>query len=127
MPEIQYAANTATTGVRVVTWEHVTQDDTCQAVACPQYDDKSIQVHGAFGKGGKVVIEGTNEVLGAENFVPLHDARGGTHTLSFVSADLRPILGNCYRIRPRVWGGSGVDLTIVLLVATPTSYSNADL
>ena len=127
MAIISYTIQNILPGVRIATWSSVTQADTCRPVVCPQYSDKSFQVYGSFGSGGEVVLEGTNEVTSPSNYATLRDPRGGANTIDSFSAGMSQVLENCYQVRPRVSAGTGVNLTIVLLMSTPTAYSNAEV
>lgn len=74
--------------------------------------DRTVQVSGAFGVGGAVLIEGS---LDGSNWFPLHDPQGVA--LSFTAAGLKAILEHVLMARPRVTGGDGTtSITTIINV-----------
>ena len=80
-----------------------TTADTGSAVSFSIFSDRSAQVHGTFGVGGEITIEGSKD--GGTTFVPLTDPQG--NSLRFTTAGIKAVTEICEFIRPRVTGGDG--------------------
>lgn len=94
-------------------WSHMANADDGEALQTPGLSDKSIQIYGTFGPGGKLLIEGANE-FDSPTYAPLSDPQG--NTLEFSAAGIKQILENPLLIRPRVTDGDGTtDLTVVII------------
>lgn len=98
------------------TWSALANGDDGTALSAATLSDKSVQVTGTFGVGGTIIIEGSND--GGTTWATLNDSRGETTgALSFTGADLRTILENVERIRPRVTAGDGTTSLNVYVVS----------
>ena len=77
------------------------------------FPDRSVQLFGTFG-GGTVVIEATNEAAPAPGtWQTLTDPTGVP--LSFTAANLKQVVEIHRHLRPRVVGGAGVAVTVILV------------
>lgn len=98
-----------------ITWAHVTEADDCAAFGAAnganlaEYDDRSVQVSGAFG-GGSIALHGSND---GENFAILSDPTGVA--LSISAEKIRGVLEYVHAVKPVRTGGSSMDVTITLL------------
>ena len=104
--------------IDLIRWTGLTKttDDTGAPLTLGQYADRSVQARGTFGSGGKVIMEGSND-LKAETptYAPLVDPNG--NAIEFSAAGIEQILECSYLIRPRVTAGDGTtDLTVTLMV-----------
>ncbi len=112
----------AASGVVIVEWVGLEDPaDVGEAVALPQYSDKTVQVTGDFGTVGVVQIEGSIEAPteASPTYVTLVDPQGTALSIATADDKLRTILDNCVFIRPRISAGSGtVNLTVRLLAVT---------
>ncbi len=96
----------------VVSWPNLKADSVGARHELPAFNDRSIQVEGTWGIGGKLVIEGSNTDNG---YSVLNDEHGVD--LEFSGDGLRSISEAVRFIRPRVIGGDGTtNLTATLLV-----------
>ncbi len=93
---------------RLYTWVLATGDDGAPIEAV-EFADRSVQVAGTFG-GASVVIEGSND---SAAYGTLTDPQG--NDLAIVGAKVEMITEVTRLIRPRVQGGSGVNVTVSLL------------
>lgn len=100
--------------VTVATWSGLlaASNDVGQALELASLADRAVQVQGAVGTGGVVVIEGS---LDGTNYVTLTDPQGDA--LSFDAIDqLRAIMEAVAYIRPRVTAGDGsTNFTVSIL------------
>lgn len=107
-----------------VQWTGLLNGDDGAPYVCPQYADKSVQVHGTFGAGGTILLEGTNQqaytpdrVALAPTYLQLTDPQG--NNLSFTAAKIEQVLENLNAIRPRVSAGDGTtSLTCTCIIST---------
>jgi len=76
------------------------------------YSDRSVQVHGTFGAGGNVQIQGSNE---GSNFYFLNDPQG--NALDFGSAKIEQVLEQTLFIKPVVTAGDGTTNLTVTMIA----------
>jgi hypothetical protein len=72
--------------------------------------DRSVQVEGTFG-GSTCQVQGSND---GTNFHTLHDPLG--NILNYTSAGLNQILEVADQMAPTIVGGSGISLTITMLI-----------
>jgi hypothetical protein len=93
--------------ILVASWE-LTNADTGDAVALPDWADKSIQVAGTFG-GATVTIEGSNDGV---NFATLRDPSGAF--LTFTSAQIKQVLEMTLYLRASSSGGTGTDVIVTM-------------
>ncbi len=107
-------------GVKVVEWLNVSEDDTCKPITLANYVDKTIQVSGDWGVGGVCIIEGA--IDSAEETSPtyetLADPQGNNIAIAVADKKIETVLENTVFLRPRVTG-SAVLLNIRLVAATP--------
>jgi hypothetical protein len=101
------AANS--TEIRTSTWT-LSAGETGDAVAMPGHADRSVQVFGTFG-GATVIFEGSNEAS-PTTYATLNDPFGTA--LSKTLAGLFGIAEMVRYFRPRVSGGSGTSVTVIL-------------
>jgi hypothetical protein len=94
-------------------WSSLQLNDDGAALELPGLADKTVQVYGTFGGGGKVILEGACDPT-IITWVPIHDPQG--NALEFISAGIEQILENPLKIRPRVTAGDGTtSLTVVII------------
>ena len=116
----EYTVENLIGGIKVVTWTGLLNGDVGKPFVSPQFADKCVQTEGDFGVGGACEIEGTNYTTPG-NYRTLNDPQG--NPLSVLTPKVEQILENPYQLRPRVSSGDGTtDLTVKLLVSTPTAY-----
>lgn len=118
MAVIDYTINNVDSNVRIVTWTPMANSDTGTPYVAPQFSDASVQVHipsgGAFGAGGNVRIQGTNESSAPENWATLNDPQG--NALDFTMARIEAILEHVYQYRPNITAGDGTtSLTVRIM------------
>ena len=99
-----------------IKWETMTETDNVGSkTSIPGAADRSIHVLGTIG-GATVLIEGSNVLSPSADtdWWTLHDENGDL--LSFTSADDgHGISENSLHIRPRITGGAGTDVDVILL------------
>lgn len=110
MASIGYSveAHNCTEGTVVYSWSPLTEADTAVEVVIHGATLLSIQIEGTFGVGGSVGLEGSNSVSGA--FSPY------TTLSSFSAPGISPVEETSLRVRPTILAGTGVSVTIYLLV-----------
>lgn len=95
--------------VIIASWTMAT-GDTAAFLEVPSFGDHSVQVAGTFG-GATVNIEGSND---GTNFVTMTDPQGTA--LAFSAAGLKQAMELVRYIRPAVVGGSGVSITVTMVM-----------
>lgn len=97
-----------------VIWETLTEtNNDGDAFTDPQRSDRSVEVVGTFG-GTSVAIEGSNVLSpGASDWVAVHDPAGTA--IAFTSAGCAHIVENMLHYRPKLTGGTSVDVDVHLL------------
>lgn len=96
----------------VATWANMQNGDEGQAIELANFADRSVQVVGTFGAGGKVRIEGSNN---GTDYAPLTDPQG--NDLDLTSAKIESVSEVVRWIRPRVIAGDGTtSLTVIMLL-----------
>jgi hypothetical protein len=96
----------------VVGWAALANGDAGEAIPFSQYTDKSVQVIGAFGAGGVLRFEGSNN---GTDWAPLTDPQG--NPLDFSSAKIEMVSEATAWVRPRVTAGDGTtSLTVLVLL-----------
>ncbi len=98
-------------------WVGLTESDTAEHVGVPQRADKTVQVSGNFGSGGDVQVQGSIDPAAAV-WGQLSDPQG--NAISFLAAnsgDAETILQNVFFIRPTVAAGTGVSVTVRILMS----------
>lgn len=100
----------------VVTWTTLANGDDGQPIELANFADRSVQVVGTFGTGGKVRIEGS---LDGTNYSPLTDPQG--NDLDITASKIEAISEVVRWIRPRVIAGDGTtSLNITMLLKGPS-------
>jgi len=97
---------TKNTRAFVTRWLGIVANDSGEAVEFSQYTDRSVQVSGAFGAGGTVIIEGSND--GGTTWATLTDPQG--NPLTITSPKIELVSEAVAQVRPRVAGGDGTTL-----------------
>ena len=92
------------------TWADLADGDEGEAVQYGSFSDRSVQFVGTFG-GGTVMFEGSNDGV---NYATLSDPQG--NPLSKTSAGIEAVLEATRYVRPRVSGGAGGAITVILFV-----------
>ena len=96
----------------VATWPNMQNGDDGQPIELANFADRSVQVTGTFGAGGKVRIEGS---LDGASYAPLTDPQG--NDLDLTTAKLEAVSEVVRWIRPRVIAGDGTtSLTVTMLL-----------
>ena len=96
----------------VATWAGMQNGDDGQPIELANFADRSVQVVGTFGAGGKVRIEGS---LNGTDYAPLTDPQG--NDLDITTAKIEAITEVARWIRPRVIAGDGTtSLTVTMLL-----------
>lgn len=96
----------------VATWAAMQNGETGSEIELANFADRSVQVSGAFGVGGVVRIEGSNDGV---NYAPLTDPQG--NALDFITAKIEAVSEVVRYVRPRVTAGDGsTSLTITMLL-----------
>lgn len=119
MATINGTGKWVTKRVHKMTWANLANSDVGSSLVAPNLSDKSIQVLGTFGVGGTLVIEGSND--GGTTWHTLNDSKGEGNDLSFTVADIRTILENPERIRPKVTTGDGTTSLTCIVVSKSTA------
>lgn len=98
----------------IITWENMANGDVGEPVQFAGAPDRSAHVHGTFGAGGSVSLQGSNEPI-PSNYATLNDPFGNAATLT--AAGIKAIGELVRYIRPSVTAGDGTtSLTVRLLV-----------
>lgn len=117
MAVISYSVSTPASGVIVVKWETVTENDTCQPYLMPPgYKDKTFMATGTWG-GGSIGLRGSinPDETTVANFEPLDDHTGTV--IGPTADDILVIAQNCLRYAPGTPTGTGVDLDVWMMGA----------
>lgn len=113
MATVNYSVERITTEkdpAHVVSWVGLATGDDGTRLEMPGSADRTAQVGGTFG-GATCVIEGSNDGV---NYLVLTDPQG--NNLSFTSAKIETVTEITRYIRPRVTGGSGVNINVHILL-----------
>lgn len=96
-------------------WPNMAEGDVGQPLVAPHFNDKTVRAGGAFG-GGAVILEGSliPDSEADADFDQLKDPHD--NPISFSLADCETVLQNVYLLRPKVVGGSTVDVDVYLLM-----------
>src|SRR5262245_27270560 len=101
-------------GVYVTTWTGMKSTASAgSALLAPNLPDKTVSVYGAFATGCTITIEGSNSATGT--YFTLNDSRGEGNALTFATGDVKQLLENPLRVRPRVTAngtGAATSLTV---------------
>ena len=99
----------------IIVYEWVlTDNDTATFVEAPHRSDKTIQVSGDFGTSGDIRAEGSIDP-DCIVFWELDDPQG--NNIAITAADGKTILENVVYIRPKVAAGTGVNVTVRILMS----------
>jgi len=104
-------------GTKVIQWTGLLNGDTGEPYEFSgRYADKSVQVSGTFGTGGKCVVEGSNFVS-SPVWATLNDAQGSA--LEIIAAKIKQVLENTNQIRPNITAGDGTtSLTVTMCISS---------
>lgn len=95
----------------VFTWTGLDSDDSGIPITIVDYTDQTMTVHGTFGAGGSVTMQGSND---ATNWFTLTDPQG--NALTKTAAAIEMVVEAPLWIRPLVTAGDGTtSLTVTLL------------
>lgn len=97
-------------------WETMTETNNVgSGVSIPGASDVSIQVVGTIG-GATLLIEGSNVLKPSADadWVTLHDENGDLLSFTVVNVG-HAISENMLHVRPRLTGGSGTDVDVLML------------
>jgi hypothetical protein len=98
----------------VVKWTGLLNTDTGKPYVMPYFSEKTVQVEGTFGTGGKCAIQGSL-MISTPTFQTLNDPQG--NVLEIAAAKIEALLENSYQIRPNIIAGDGAtSLTCYLLL-----------
>lgn len=101
-------------GYRIYMWEGLGNGDTGTPLHLGGWADRSVQVVGTFGSGGKCVMEGSL-MLASPTFATLEDA--GNVALEVTAAKIDHIQPLTVWIRPNITAGDGTtDLDVYIMV-----------
>ena len=104
----QLTGNTIST---LFVWSGLANGDDGEAITFSNYADRSVQVTGAFGVGGKVAIQGSNDGVNWNTLTGLT-----SHDLEFSTSGISMISEISQYIRPVVTAGDGTtNVTITIL------------
>jgi len=79
------------------------------------YPDKSVHAFGTWGAGGSLKLQGSNEVVAAPtNWYNLTDPQA--NEIALVADKIEQVLENANQVRPYLSAGTGVTLTVILLL-----------
>lgn len=99
---------------RLYLWENLVNGDTGQPLEFGGWADRSVQVVGTFGSGGKCVIQGSL-MLASPTYATLTDA--GSVDLEITAASIEQILPMAIWLRPSITAGDGTtDLDVYIMV-----------
>lgn len=98
----------------IVVWSLANGDTGAPYGDTPGQADRSVQVHGTFGVGGSVTLEGSNDNV---NWFTLHDLQN--NNVTFTAAGLKQIQEVALYVRPNCTAGDGTtSLTVTLLTTS---------
>lgn len=100
-------------GTAVFRWADLANGDAGLALAGGRLADRTVQVFGTFGSGGKAFIEGSND---GEHWATLTDPQG--NALELTASKVEAISEAVQYLRPRVTGDGSTSLTILLFART---------
>lgn len=112
MAEIKGTVTYPVRGQIQITWSGLQSGDWGSWEGAPSYPDKTVHVFGTFGTSS-VRIEGANSAVTGSEAV-LKDGNG-TPLSGLVAASVAVLRDNPTVIRPMLVGGSGANITVVLV------------
>ncbi len=101
-------------GTAVYRWADLANGDTGVPLAGGRLADRSVQVIGTFGVGGKAFIEGSCD---GQNWAALNDPQGNKLEIANSTVIKAPLEAVPF-LRPRVSGDGSTNLTILLFART---------
>lgn len=124
MAVIPYVIDVNTRTVKVVRWPAMANGDVGQGYPMASwYADKTVEVAGTFGTGGKAEVQGTNQftdptaksepATGA--YRPLEDPALALLDIITTDHQLKHVLSNPYWVRPAIIAGDGTTALSVIL------------
>jgi len=107
MAERAYVEKALGGKVKLIMWEGLLNGDTgaWYRNIGARYADKSAHVFGTFGTGGKLAVQGSNQLENITSNPTLNDAQG--NVLEMLTEKIEQILENPVNIRPAVTAGDG--------------------
>jgi hypothetical protein len=117
MAVIPYVVLVNKSRLKVIQWRLMARTDTGQPYEfSAHYADKSVQVDGTFGVGGKCAIEGSNYNT-SPVWAVLNDAQG--NAAEIIAANIKQLLEITKQIRPNISAGDGTTaLNVTMVIAT---------
>lgn len=94
----------------LATWQGMATGDVGEPVDYVGHADRTVQVVGTFG-GASVALEGS---LDGSNWSTLSDAQG--NAINFTAAGIEAVTEMVLYIRPKVTGGTGTSVTVMLMM-----------
>lgn len=101
--------------VKVIRWTPVTEADICTPYPVAFKADRSVHVHGDFGAGGTVIIEGKNHPA-VTTYGRLSTPGPTAEAISITAEAVKQILEMSYHVRPAVSAGANVEVTVDLII-----------
>lgn len=98
----------------VVSWPAMKNGDVGQVYTRYTWSDRSVQIEGAFGAGGNLAMEGSND---GTNFRVLNDPQG--NAINVTTAKIVQVTEATVQVEPVVTAGDGTTSLTALLPACP--------
>jgi hypothetical protein len=112
MPTIPVTITEGEARTFIATWPNMASGDVGEPIRYAGAADRTVQVIGEFG-GATVSLEGTLEPV-PTTWLPLNDAQG--QPVEITEPRLEAITELVRHVRPAVTGGTGTNVTILLLM-----------
>lgn len=104
--------------IKIIKWTGLSNGDTGLPYPVFRQTERSVQVYGTFGVGGKVIIEGSNDDSSSITYATLKDPQGNILEISVPKIEK---ISECSLvIRPKVVGTSLTNLTVVMIFTSST-------
>jgi hypothetical protein len=100
----------------LVTWSGLQNGDVGAPLELFGHADRSVQVEGTFGAGGKCQLKGSND---AAHYRTLHTPQG--NALEFTAADIAELTEITAFTRPEIVSGDGTTALTVTMVVRRTN------
>jgi len=97
----------------IVTWTGLLLNDTGKSYIMPYFSEKTVQVEGTFGTGGKCAVQGSL-MVSTPTFQTLNDPQGAI--LEIATAKIEAVLENVHQIRPNIVAGDGTTSLVCYLL-----------
>ena len=104
--------------IKIIKWTGLSDGDIGEPYPIYWKTERSVQVYGIFGSGGKAIIEGSNDALEPITYATLKDPQG--NNLDFSIAKIEKIAECSLLIRPKVIGSSITNLTVTMIFTSST-------